>query len=66
MVLVLKVMCPQSQLLEIIAALHPCAASRAACTAGSNSAIRIPMIVMTTKSSTSVKPPVLRLPISDG
>ena len=32
------------------------AASRAACTAGSNSAIKMPMIVMTTKSSTSVKP----------
>ena len=32
------------------------AASRAACTAGSNSAIRMPMIVITTKSSTSVKP----------
>ena len=32
------------------------AASRAACTAGSNSAIKMPMIVMTTKSSTKVKP----------
>ena len=32
------------------------AASRAACTAGSSRAIRMPMIVMTTRSSTSVKP----------
>ena len=31
------------------------AASRAACTAGSSSAIKMPMIVMTTRSSTSVK-----------
>jgi hypothetical protein len=33
-------------------------ASRAAWTAGSNSAIRMPMIVITTKSSTRVKPPL--------
>ena len=32
------------------------AASRAACTAGNNSAIRMPMMVMTTNSSTSVNP----------
>ena len=32
------------------------AASRADCTAGSNNEIKMPMIVMTTKSSTSVKP----------
>src|SRR6478736_3261074 len=32
------------------------AASRAACTAGSKSATRMPMIAMTTNSSTSVKP----------
>jgi hypothetical protein len=32
------------------------AASRAVCTAGNNNAIKIPMIVMTTNSSTSVKP----------
>ena len=38
------------------------AASRAACTAGSNSAIRIPMIVMTTNKSTKVKP----LPLGKG
>ena len=31
------------------------AASRAACTAGNNSAMRIPMMVMTTNNSTSVK-----------
>ena len=31
-------------------------ASRAACTAGSNSAIKMPMIVITTSSSTSVNP----------
>ena len=38
----------------------PLAASCAACTAGSSSAIRMPMIVMTTKSSTSVKPRLAR------
>ena len=32
------------------------AASRAACTAGNNTAIRMPMIAITTRSSTSVKP----------
>ena len=32
------------------------AASRAACTAGSNSAMRIPMIAITTSNSTSVNP----------
>ena len=32
------------------------AASRAACTAGNKSAIRMAMIVITTKSSTKVKP----------
>jgi hypothetical protein len=32
------------------------AASRAACTAGNNSAIKMPMIAITTKSSISVKP----------
>ena len=32
------------------------AASRADCTAGSRSEIKMPMIVMTTSSSTSVKP----------
>jgi len=32
------------------------AASRAAWTAGSNNAIKMPMIVITTKSSTNVKP----------
>ena len=31
------------------------AASRAACTAGNNSAIKIPMIAITTNNSTSVK-----------
>ena len=36
------------------------AASRAACTAGSNSAIRMPMIVITTRSSTNVKPRLAR------
>ena len=46
----------QIRLLEIILALHSWAASRAACTAGSNSAIRMPMIVMTTRSSTRVSP----------
>ena len=32
------------------------AASRAACTAGNNKEIKMPMIVMTTKSSTRVNP----------
>src|SRR5688572_23352798 len=36
------------------------AASRAACTAGSSSAIRMPMMAMTTSSSTSVKPDDVR------
>src|SRR5689334_5918132 len=37
------------------------AASRAACTAGSNSAIRTAMIAITTRSSISVNPPRRRL-----
>ena len=44
----------QAQLFEVVAALHPPAASRAACTAGSKSEIKMPMIVMTVRSSTSV------------
>jgi len=36
------------------------AASRAACTAGRSNEIKIPMIVMTTKSSTKVKPFLIR------
>ena len=32
------------------------AASRAACTAGNNNEIKMPMMAITTKSSTSVKP----------
>ena len=35
------------------------AASRAACTAGSSKAIRMPMIAMTTSNSTKVNPRVL-------
>jgi len=35
------------------------AASRAAWTAGSNSEIKMPMIVMTTSNSTNVNPPLL-------
>ena len=46
----------QRNLLQMVGALRRRAASRAACTAGSNKAIKIPMIVMTTRSSTSVKP----------
>ena len=45
---------PQPELLEIVLALRLRAASRAACTDGSSSAIKMPMIVMTTRSSTNV------------
>ena len=37
------------------------AASRAICTAGSNNAIKMPMIVITTSNSTNVKPGVSEL-----
>ena len=47
---------PQSELLEVVLALHLRAASRAACTAGNSNAIRMPMIVITTSNSTKVKP----------
>jgi hypothetical protein len=39
------------------------AASRAACTAGKSNAIKTPMIAITTRSSTSVKP---SKPIKEG
>ena len=48
---------PKASCLTLLGTAAILAASRAACTAGSNSAIRMPMIVMTTRSSTSVKPP---------
>jgi hypothetical protein len=41
------------------------AASRAACTAGANKAMRMPMIAITTSNSTSVKPADLKLWIWD-
>ena len=53
---VLVVHASQGELLEIVLALQLPPASRADCTAGSNKAIRMPMIVTTTRSSTSVKP----------
>ena len=46
----------QRELLEIIRALLRRADSRAAWIAGNNSATRMPMIAMTTNSSTNVKP----------
>ena len=49
----------QGQLFELVAALRIRAASRAACTAGSNKAMRMPMIAITTRSSTSVKPSLI-------
>ena len=55
----------QGKLLEVVAARARRAASRAACTAGSSSAIKMPMIVMTTKSSTRVKPECFRLRTRD-
>ena len=45
----------QRELLQIVWHCDIRAASRAACTAGSSNAIKMPMIVMTTKSSTNVK-----------
>ena len=47
---------PQGKLLDVVLALRIRAASRADCTAGNNSAIRMPMIVMTTNNSTRVNP----------
>ena len=52
----LEVQDPQPDLLQVVVALARRAASRAACTAGSNIDIKMPMIVITTNSSTSVKP----------
>ena len=46
----------QSELLKVVSALPDPRRFRAACTAGSKSAVRMPMIVMTTKSSTRVNP----------
>ena len=47
----------QRELLDVVGALRVRrAASRADCTAGNNSPIRMPMIVITTSNSTSVKP----------
>ena len=46
---------PQASCLRLFLHWSCRAASRAACTAGNNSAIRMPMIVMTTKNSTRVK-----------
>ena len=55
-VLLLVVSIPSASCLMLLVHCTRRAASRAACTAGSNSAIKMPMIVMTTKSSTRVKP----------
>ena len=46
----------QGKLLEVVLALGNPRRLARACTAGSSSAIKMPMIVMTTSSSTSVKP----------
>ena len=46
----------QPQLLEMVLALQLPRRLRAACTAGSNSEIRIPMSAMTTSISTKVNP----------
>ena len=46
----------QADLLEVVAALVRRAASRAACTAGSNNETNVPMMAITTKSSISVNP----------
>ena len=46
----------QTDLLQVVRHCAVRAASRAACTAGKSNAIRMPMIVITTKSSMSVKP----------
>jgi len=50
------VMQGQSDCLRLLLHCNLRAASRAACTAGNNNAIKMPMIVMTTSNSTSVKP----------
>ena len=44
-----------TDLLQVVVQEAPGAASRAACTAGKSRAISIPMIAITTSSSTSVK-----------
>ena len=46
----------QGDLLEVVAALHSPRGSLAACTAGNSIATRMPMIAMTTSSSTRVNP----------
>ena len=45
-----------ADLLEIVDAMSSSAASRAACTAGSRIATKIPIMAITTSSSTRVKP----------
>ena len=57
---VVVVVQPQGDLLEVVAALRAPRASRAACTAGNNNAIRMPMMAMTTNNSTRVKPRFFR------
>ncbi len=49
-------MTAEDDLPQIVGALRPPRRFAAACTAGKSSAIRMPMIAITTKSSTSVKP----------
>ncbi len=50
----------QQDLLHVVRTANG-AASRKACTAGNNRAIKIPMIAITTSNSTSVKPPYSHL-----
>jgi len=47
----------ETKLLQVIGALHPPRRLPRRCTAGSKSEIKMPMIVMTIKSSTKVKAP---------
>ena len=54
-----------SELLEIVRALDPRAASRADCTAGSSIAISTAMIAITTNNSISVNPRNIVGPSSD-
>ena len=54
----MKTMKRQPDLFQVIAAGVRRAASRAACTAGSNNETKMPMIVMTTSNSISEKPAV--------
>ncbi len=55
---IVKVMCRDANLMQVVRARSTSRTLRADCTAGSISATRMPTMAITTNNSTSVKPPV--------